>query len=148
MSVLNNSGYTSSTPAAYFLGFVLFNASLTSCNCHLPRSFSSISSYSTILSSSPGFVGSSLFNISLKCSTHLCSLSHVSVLSTPCLSLTPISWYCCCLPLAFKSLICTTIISILLLQLVIEFILFLINCWCICLHVPPSVFCTLSRILL
>ena len=85
----HNSGHTSSTLAA-FPGFVLFNASLTSCNHHLPRSISSISSNSTISSSSTGFFGSSLINISLKCSTHLCSLSFVSVLSTPCLSLTPI----------------------------------------------------------
>ena len=89
-SALNTSGHTSSTPAA-FLGFVLFNASLNSCNRHLPSSISSIYSDSTISSSSKGFVGSSLFNISLKCSTHICSLSRVSVLSTPCLSFTPIS---------------------------------------------------------
>ena len=41
-----------------------------------------------------GFVGSSLFNISLKCSTHLCSLSRVPVLSTPFLALAPTSRLC------------------------------------------------------
>ena len=70
MSALNNSGHSSSTLAA-FPGFVLFNASLTSCYRHLPRSISSISSNATISSSSTGFVGSSLLNISLKCSNHL-----------------------------------------------------------------------------
>ena len=60
----HNSGHTSSTLAA-FPGFVLFNASLTSCNHHLPRSTSSISSDSTISSSSTGFFGSSVINISL-----------------------------------------------------------------------------------
>ena len=90
MSALSNSGHTSSTLAA-FPGFVLFNASLTSCNGHLPRSISLISSNSTISSSSTVFVRSFLFNISLKCPTHLCSPSLASVLSTPCLSLTPIS---------------------------------------------------------
>ena len=77
MSPLNNSGHTSSTQAA-FPGFVVFNASLTYSHHHLPRSISSISSDSTISSCSTGFVGSSLFNISLKCSTHLCSPSSCS----------------------------------------------------------------------
>jgi len=90
--VLNYSGHTSSTPAT-FHGFVLFITSLTSCYCNLPRSISSISSDSTILSSLTGFVGSSLFDISLKCSTHLCCGSCVSVLSTPFLALTP---FCLC----------------------------------------------------
>ena len=93
MLVLNYSGHTSSTPAT-FHGFVLFTASLTSCYCDLPRSISSISSDSIILSYFTGFVGSSLFNISLKCSTHLCSVSCVSVLSILCLALTPTSCVC------------------------------------------------------
>ena len=88
MLVLNYSGHTSSTPAT-FPGFVPFITSLTSCYRDLSLSISSISSDSTILSSFTGFVGSSLFDISLKCSTHLCSLSCVSVLSTLCLALTP-----------------------------------------------------------
>ena len=92
MLVLNYSGHTSSTPAT-FHGFVLFITSLTSDYRDLGRSISSISSVSTILSSFTGFVGASLFNISLKCSTHRCSLSRVSVLSTPFLALTPT----CCL---------------------------------------------------
>ena len=92
MSALNNAWHTSSTPAA-FPGFALFNAPFNSCNHHLLRPMFSISSNSTISSSSKGFVGSSLFNISLKRSTHLCSLSRVSVLSTPCLSLTPVSCF-------------------------------------------------------
>ena len=62
-------------------------------NGHLPRSISSISSNSTISSSSTVFGGLFLFNISLKCPTHLCSPSLASVLSTPCLSLTPISCF-------------------------------------------------------
>ena len=41
-----------------------------------------------------GFVESSLFNISLKCSTHLFSLSRVPVLRTPFLALTPTSRLC------------------------------------------------------
>ena len=92
-SALNYSGHTSSTPAT-FHGFVLFITSLTSCYRDLPRSISSISSDSTILSSFTGFVGSSLFNISLKCSTHLYSLCRVSVLGTLCLALTPTSCLC------------------------------------------------------
>ena len=86
MLVLNDSRHTSSTPAT-FHGFVLFITSLTSCYRDLP-------SDSTILSSFTGFVGSSLFNISLKCSTYLCSVSCVSVLSTLCLALTPTSCLC------------------------------------------------------
>ena len=93
MLVLNYSGHTSSTPAT-FLAFVLFVTSLTVRYRNLPRSISSISPDSTILSSFTGFVGSSLFDISLKCSTHLCSLSCVSVLSTLCLALTPTSCLC------------------------------------------------------
>ena len=57
---------------------------LTSRICHLPRSMSLISSSSSSPSSSTGFIGTSLFSISLKYSTHLCSLSPTSVLSTPC----------------------------------------------------------------
>ena len=49
-SALNYSGHISSTPAT-FHGFVLFITSLTSCYRDLPRSISSISSDSTILSS-------------------------------------------------------------------------------------------------
>ena len=93
MSALNYSGHTSSTPAT-FPGFVPFITSLTSCYRDLSLSISSISSDSTILSSFTGFVGSSLFNITLKCSTHLCSLSRVSVVRTPFLSLTPTSCLC------------------------------------------------------
>jgi len=93
MSALNYSGHTSSTPAT-FHGFVPFITSLTSCYCNLPRSISSVSSDSTLLYSFTGFIGSSLFNISLKCSTHLCSLSRVSVLSTPFSALTPTSCLC------------------------------------------------------
>ena len=93
MLVLNYSGHTSSTPAT-FHGYVLFITSLTSCYRALPRSISSISSDSTILSSFTGFVGSSLFDISLKGSTHLCRVSCVSVLSTPFLALTPT--FCLC----------------------------------------------------
>ena len=92
MLVLNYSGHTSSTLGT-FHGFCLFITSLTSCYRDLPRSISSISSDFSILSSFTGFVGSSLFNISLKCSTHLCSLSRVSVLRTLCFALTPT----CCL---------------------------------------------------
>ena len=93
MLVLNYSGHTLSTPAT-FHGFVLFITSLSSCYRDLPRSIYSISSYSTILSSFTGFVGSSLFDISLKCSTHLCSVSCVSVLITLCLALTVTSCLC------------------------------------------------------
>ena len=93
MLLLNYSGHTSSTPATLH-GFVLFITPLTSCYRDLPRSISSISSDSTILSSFTGFVGSSLFDISLKCSTYLCSVSCVSVLSTLCLALTPTSCLC------------------------------------------------------
>ena len=92
MSALDNSGHTSPTPAP-FPSFVLFNATLTSCNHHLLGLISSISSFSTTSSSSTGFVGSSLFNISLKCSTHRCTLSRVSVLGTLSLSLTPTSCF-------------------------------------------------------
>ena len=93
MSALNYSGHTSSTPAT-FPGFLPFITSLTSCYRDLSLSISSISSDCTILSFFTGFVGSSLFDISLKCSTHLCSLSRVSVLSTPFLALTPTSCLC------------------------------------------------------
>ena len=93
MLVLNYSRHTSSTPAT-FHAFVLFVTSLTFRYRNLPRSISSISSDSTILSSFTEFVGSSLFDISLKCSTHLCSLSCVSVLSTLCLALTPTPCLC------------------------------------------------------
>ena len=92
MSALDNSRHTSPTPAP-FPGSVLFNATLTSCNHHLLGLISSISSFSTTSSSSTGFVGSSLFNISLKCSTHRCTLSRVSVLGTLSLSLTPTSCF-------------------------------------------------------
>ena len=93
MSALNYPGHSSSTPAT-FPGFVPFITSLTSCYRDLPRSISSISSDSTVLSSFTGFFGSVLFNISLKCSTHLCSLSRVPVLSTPFLALAPTSRLC------------------------------------------------------
>ena len=93
MLVLKYSGHTSSTPAT-FPGFVPFITSLTSFYRDLPRSISSISSDSIILSYFTGFVGSSLFNISLKCSTHLCRVSCVSVLSILCLALTPTSCLC------------------------------------------------------
>ena len=83
MSALGRSGPTSSFPAT-FRGFVLLSASLTSCTRYLPTSISSIYSSSPVSSFSPtGFVGSSLFKISLKCSTHLCNLSCDSVLSIP-----------------------------------------------------------------
>ena len=83
MSALGRSGPTSSFPAT-FRGFVLLNASLTSCTRYLPTSISSIYSSSPVSSFSPtGLVGSSLFIISLKCSTHLCNLSCDSVLSIP-----------------------------------------------------------------
>ena len=84
MSALGRSGPTSSFPAT-FRGFVLLSASLTSCTRYLPTSTSSIYSSSSVSSFSPtGFVGSSLFKISLiKCSTHLCNLSCDSVLSIP-----------------------------------------------------------------
>ena len=62
---------------------MFFNAFLTSCTLHLPRSISSISSVSSLLYSSTGLVGSSLFNISLKCSTHLCSFSRAGNRNTP-----------------------------------------------------------------
>ena len=93
MLVLKYSGHISSTPAT-FPGFVPFITSLTSFYHDLPRSISSISSHSIILSYFTGFVGSSLFNISLKCSTHLCSVSCVSVLRILCLALTPTSCLC------------------------------------------------------
>ena len=80
--------------SSHFPWLCPFITSLSSCYRDLPRSISSISSDSTILSSFTGFVGSSLFNISLKCSTHLCSLSRVPVLSTPFLALTPTSRLC------------------------------------------------------
>ena len=90
MSALSKSGPTSSTPAA-FPRFVIFKALLTSCTRHLLGSISSISFSSSPPSSSTGFIGTFLFSISLKCSTHLCSLSCASVLSTPCLFFTPTS---------------------------------------------------------
>ena len=93
MLALNYSGHISSIPGT-FHGFVLFITSLTSCHRDLPRSISSISSDCTVLSSFTGFVGLFLFNISLKCSSHLCSVSCVSVLSTLCLALTPASCLC------------------------------------------------------
>ena len=93
MLVLNYSGHTSSTPVT-FHGFVLFITSLTSCYRDVPRSVSSISFDPTIFSYFTGFVGSSLFDISLKCFIHLCSVSCVSVLSTHFLALTPTSCLC------------------------------------------------------
>ena len=94
MSALSKSSLNSSTPAALPCS-VIFKALLTSCIRHLSKSISSISSSSSPPSSSTGFIGTSLFSISLKCSTHLCSRSCASVLITPCLFSTPTSCLLC-----------------------------------------------------
>ena len=94
MSALSKSSLNSSTPAALPCS-VIFKALLTSCIRHLSKSISSISSSSSPPSSSTGFIGTSLFSISLKCSTPLCSRSCASVLITPCLFSTPTSCLLC-----------------------------------------------------
>ena len=74
MSALNSSGPTSPTPVA-FPGFVPLSASLTSCNCHLPKS----------LLSHP---------LPRDSVCHACLIFHQSALAI----LWLLSWLCCIVP--------------------------------------------------